>query len=95
MEIQGSQISQNNIEEEQRWNPRTSQFQYLLETYFNQDSIVWHHDRHIDQWNKIESLETNSFVCGQLVFDKGARTIQGEKFKLLKKFFFNKWSWNN
>ena len=39
----------------------------------------WHNDRHIHKWNRIESPETNLRVCSQLVFDKGAKTLQWGK----------------
>ena len=39
---------------------------------------VWYlcKNRHIDPWNRIENLEINPNVYGQLIFEKDAKTIQ-------------------
>lgn len=39
----------------------------------------WHKNRHVNQCSKIESLEINPCIPGQVIFDKDAKKILWEK----------------
>jgi hypothetical protein len=45
----------------------------------------WFRNRQVDQWNQIKDLEINLCTCGQLIFDKEAKTIQWKNENLFNK----------
>lgn len=65
--------------EEQSWRTHTAWFQNLLQSYSTQDCDT---DIRKDraQWKRTQSLETNSHVYSQLIFNKDETTQWGKEW---------------
>ena len=46
----------------------------------------------MDQWNRIENLRVNPYTYGQLIFNKGGKTIPGTKYSLFSKCYWENWA---
>ena len=57
-----------------------SLFQAVLQSYSNlKNHVLWHKNRHVDQWTQIEDLGINPYTYGHLIFDKEAIRIHWGK----------------
>lgn len=72
---QKTQYSQRNLEKEHSWRITLPDLKLMI------IKAVWylHKNRHIDQCSRTENSTINSLIYGQLVFDRGAKTIQWGK----------------
>ena len=77
VETQKTLNSQSNLEKEKQKESGFLNFRLYYTAIVIKTGRYWHKNRIIDRWSRrTERPELNSCACGQLIYNKGGKTIQ-------------------
>ena len=66
------------ILKENKVRSHTSWLQTIYKSIVIKAVLYWHKNRIIDPWNRIQSLEINSSIFAQSVYNEAAKNMQGK-----------------